>query len=56
MGVSSSDPSVYGCNYFNRSSAPEVEDKDIEEQAQIVADVGVLKISAVDYAACSHPI
>ena len=56
MGVSSSDPSVYGCNYFNRSSAPEVEDEDIEEQAQIVPDVRVLKISAVDYAACSHPI
>ena len=52
MGVSSSDPSVYGCNYFNRSSAPEVEDKDIEEQAQILADVRVLKNSAVDYA---HP-
>ena len=36
----------------DRSSAPEVEDKDIEEQAQIVADVRVSKNSAVDYA---HP-
>ena len=41
-----------GCNYSNRSSAPEVEDEGIKEQAQIVADVRVLKNSAVDYA---HP-
>ena len=52
MGVSSSDPSVHGCNYFNRSSVPEVEDEDIEEQAQILANVRALKMSAVDYA---HP-
>ena len=52
VGVSSSDPSVHGCNYFNRFSAPEVEDEDIEEQAQILANVRALKMSAVDYA---HP-
>ena len=33
VGVSCSDPSVHGCNYFNRFSASEVEDEDedIEE-------------------------
>jgi len=50
--VSASDPSVYGRNYFNRLSAPEVEVEDIEEQAQVLADVRALKKAAVDYA---HP-
>merc|ERR1712241_700579 len=54
MRVSTSDPSVYGRNYFNcLSSMSEVEgNEDIEEQAQILADVRALKKSAVDYA---HP-
>merc|ERR1712194_489829 len=50
--VSASDPSVYGCNYFNRLSAPEVEVEDIKEKAQVLADVRALKKAAVDYA---HP-
>merc|ERR1712161_141522 len=50
--VGASDPSVYGRNYFNRLSAPEVEVEDIEEQAQVLADVRALKKAAVDYA---HP-
>merc|ERR1712161_165469 len=50
--VSASDPSVYGRNYFNRLSASEVEVEDIEEQAQVLADVRALKKAAVDYA---HP-
>ena len=43
---------MYGRNYFNHISAPEVEEEDIEEQAQILADVRVLKKSAVDH---GHP-
>merc|ERR1711957_442943 len=50
--VVTSDPSVYGCNYFNRVSAPEVEDEDIEEHAFILAEAIALKKAAVDYA---HP-
>merc|ERR1712238_364452 len=50
--VVTSDPSVYGCNYFNRVSAPEVEVEDIEEQSEVLADVRALKKTAVDYA---HP-
>ena len=52
VGVSSSDPSMHGYNDFNHLFAPEVEDEDIEEQAQILANVRALKMSAVDYA---HP-
>merc|ERR1712238_538826 len=52
LGVSTSDPSVYGRNYFNRVSAPEVEDEDIEERAFILAEAIALKKAAVDYA---HP-
>merc|ERR1740139_2165538 len=51
-GVMTSDPSVYGRNYFNRLSAPEVEVDDIEEQSKVLADVRALKKAAVDYA---HP-
>jgi len=50
--VSTSDPSVYGRNYFSRFSTPEVEVEDIEEYAQVLADVRALKKAAVDYA---HP-
>jgi len=50
--VSTSDPSVYGRNYFNRLSAPEFEVEDIEEYAQVLADAKALKKAAVDYA---HP-
>merc|ERR1712238_573293 len=50
--VVTSDPSVSGRNYFNRVSAPEVEDEDMEEQAQVLADAKALKKAAVDYA---HP-
>merc|ERR1712238_510701 len=50
--VSTSDPSVYGRNYFNRLSAPEFEVEDIEEQAQVLVDVRALKKAAIDYA---HP-
>jgi len=52
VGVVASDPSVYGRNYFNRVSAPEVEDEDIEERAKILAEAVALKKAAVDYA---HP-
>merc|ERR1712019_125409 len=52
VGVVASDPSVYGRNYFNRVSAPEVEDADIEERAKILAEAVALKKAAVDYA---HP-
>merc|ERR1712085_225065 len=52
VGVITSDPSVYGRNYFNRVSAPEFEDEDVEEQGQVLADARALKKAAVDYA---HP-
>ena len=47
-----SDPTLYGRNYFDRASSPEVEDEDIEERALILSEVIALKKAAVDYA---HP-
>ena len=52
IGVVTSDPTVYGRNYFDRVSAPEVKDEDIEERVPILADAITLKKAAVDY---SHP-
>merc|ERR1712238_468419 len=51
-GVMTSDPSVYGCNYFNRVSVPEVEDEDVEEKAMILVEAIALKKAAIDYV---HP-
>merc|ERR1712161_61268 len=52
MGIMMLDCTVFGRNYFNRFSAPEVVYEDIEEQGQVLADVRALKKAAVDYA---HP-
>eukprot|EP00584_Thalassiosira_punctigera_P004318 CAMPEP_0172534832 /NCGR_PEP_ID=MMETSP1067-20121228/7057_1 /TAXON_ID=265564 ORGANISM="Thalassiosira punctigera, Strain Tpunct2005C2" /NCGR_SAMPLE_ID=MMETSP1067 /ASSEMBLY_ACC=CAM_ASM_000444 /LENGTH=970 /DNA_ID=CAMNT_0013319677 /DNA_START=43 /DNA_END=2955 /DNA_ORIENTATION=- len=53
VGVAATDATVYGRNYFNRLSAPEVEDvEDAEERALALADAAALKKSAVDY---MHP-
>eukprot|EP00978_Attheya_sp_CCMP212_P029379 scaffold104189_cov53-Attheya_sp.AAC.1 len=53
IGVTTSDPTSFGRNYFNRASAPEQEDsEEAEERAQIIADALVFKKLAVDYA---HP-
>ena len=48
--VSTSDPSVYGRNYFSQFSAPKVEVEDIEEYTQMCADVKALRKAAEDYA------
>jgi len=50
VGVSVSDATVFGRNYFNRYSAPETEDiEDAEEHACVLADAMALKKSAADY-------
>jgi len=53
VGVIATDATVFGRNYFNRSSAQEVEDVEhAEECARVLADALALKNSAVDY---MHP-
>jgi hypothetical protein len=53
MSVTTTDPTVFGRNYFTRPSAPEQEDlENDEELVQILADAASLKKFAVDYA---HP-
>jgi len=53
IGVKTTDPTLFGRNYFNRASAPETEDvEEANERAQILADALALKKSAVDY---MHP-
>jgi len=53
IGVKTTDATVYGRNYFNRPSAPEVESHDTSEiRAQIIADASGLKKYAVDH---MHP-
>jgi uncharacterized protein (UPF0261 family) len=50
VGVKSSDATLFGRNYFNRASAPEIEDaNEANERAQILADALALKKSAVAY-------
>eukprot|EP00569_Conticribra_weissflogii_P008792 CAMPEP_0171358514 /NCGR_PEP_ID=MMETSP0879-20121228/14_1 /TAXON_ID=67004 /ORGANISM="Thalassiosira weissflogii, Strain CCMP1336" /LENGTH=149 /DNA_ID=CAMNT_0011864583 /DNA_START=1 /DNA_END=446 /DNA_ORIENTATION=- len=48
VGVKTTDPALFGRNYFNRYSAPETED----ERAEILAEAAALKKSAVAY---MHP-
>eukprot|EP00550_Attheya_septentrionalis_P003921 CAMPEP_0198286838 /NCGR_PEP_ID=MMETSP1449-20131203/5803_1 /TAXON_ID=420275 /ORGANISM="Attheya septentrionalis, Strain CCMP2084" /LENGTH=224 /DNA_ID=CAMNT_0043984661 /DNA_START=65 /DNA_END=736 /DNA_ORIENTATION=+ len=44
VGVTSSDPTSFGRNYFNRASAPEQESvEEAEERAQILADALAFK-------------
>lgn len=53
VGVSSSNPTVFGRNYFGRPSAPEQEDaEEAEEKARVLADAASLKKLAIDY---MHP-
>lgn len=53
VGVKTTDPTVYGRNYFNRPSAPEVEShEEADERAQVLTDAAALKKLAADYA---HP-
>jgi len=53
IGVSTSDATACGRNYFNRYSAPEVEDEEFaEERARVLAEAAALKKSAADY---MHP-
>jgi len=51
--VAATDATVFGRNYFHRSSAPKVEDiEDAEERALVLAEAAALKKLAVDY---MHP-
>jgi hypothetical protein len=44
VGVSSTDGACFGRNYFNRYSAPEVEDEEVaDERAEILEDAAALK-------------
>jgi len=53
VGVSASDATLFGRNYFNRISAPETEDvEEADERARVVAEAAALKKSAVDF---MHP-
>jgi xylose isomerase len=50
IGVTATDATLFGRNYFNRPSAPDTEDaKEAEERARILAEAVSLKKSAVDY-------
>ena len=53
VGVTESGPTSFGRNYFNRYSAPEVEDVDeANERALILAEAAALKKQAIDF---MHP-
>mmetsp|Transcript_19044 Transcript_19044/g.38756 ORF Transcript_19044/g.38756 Transcript_19044/m.38756 type:complete len:436 (+) Transcript_19044:94-1401(+) len=53
VGVKTTDPTLFGRNYFNRYSAPETdEDEFADERAEILAEAAALKKSAVAY---MHP-
>jgi uncharacterized protein (UPF0212 family) len=53
IGVKTTDATLFGRNYFNRASAPDMEDaSDAIEAARVLADAAALKKSAVDY---MHP-
>jgi uncharacterized Rossmann fold enzyme len=53
VGVTNVDGAAFGRNYFNRASAPEVEDDDFaDERAEVLAEAAALKKLAVDY---MHP-
>jgi uncharacterized protein (UPF0261 family) len=53
VGVSVTDATVFGRNYFNRYSAPDMEDlEEANERAEILADALALKKSAANY---MHP-
>eukprot|EP00577_Skeletonema_sp_RCC1716_P026259 CAMPEP_0113390768 /NCGR_PEP_ID=MMETSP0013_2-20120614/10346_1 /TAXON_ID=2843 ORGANISM="Skeletonema costatum, Strain 1716" /NCGR_SAMPLE_ID=MMETSP0013_2 /ASSEMBLY_ACC=CAM_ASM_000158 /LENGTH=171 /DNA_ID=CAMNT_0000273953 /DNA_START=54 /DNA_END=565 /DNA_ORIENTATION=- /assembly_acc=CAM_ASM_000158 len=48
--VNTSDGAAFGRNYFNRASAPEVEDDEFaDERAEVLAEAAALKQLAVDY-------
>ena len=53
IGVKTTDATLFGRNYFNRASAPDMEDAaEAEEHARILAEAKALKQAAVDY---MHP-
>jgi len=53
VGVTNVDGAAFGRNYFNRASAPEVEDDEFaDERAEVLAEAAALKKLAVDY---MHP-
>jgi hypothetical protein len=53
VGVTTSDASLFGRNYCNRYSAPEIEDVEFtNERDSVLAKVAALKKLAIDY---MHP-
>jgi len=53
LGVTSSDPTLFGRNYFNRPSAPDTDDYEFaNERAQVLTEAANLKKLAADY---MHP-
>merc|ERR1719491_2459868 len=53
VGVSASDTTLFGRNYFNRASAPETEENEFaDERAAIMEEAAALKKLAADY---MHP-
>ena len=53
VGVKTTDSTVFGRNYFNRYSAPEIEDVEVAaERARVLAEAAALKKAVVDY---THP-
>merc|ERR1712007_65780 len=53
VGVTNVDGAAFGRNYFNRASAPEVEDDEFaDERAEVLAEAATLKKLAVDH---MHP-
>eukprot|EP01083_Nonionella_stella_P240491 840661_1 len=50
IGVTATDSTVYGRNYFNRASAPNTEDaEEADERAHVLSEAAALKKSAMDY-------
>jgi hypothetical protein len=50
VGVKAADGACFGRNYFNRYSAPETEDDEfVDERAEIMEEMAVLKKLAADY-------
>ena len=57
IGVETTDATLFGRNYFNRASAPEQEDREIdEERTRVLAEAASLKKSAVDYLHPEKPV
>eukprot|EP00568_Trieres_chinensis_P018109 CAMPEP_0183329386 /NCGR_PEP_ID=MMETSP0160_2-20130417/84767_1 /TAXON_ID=2839 ORGANISM="Odontella Sinensis, Strain Grunow 1884" /NCGR_SAMPLE_ID=MMETSP0160_2 /ASSEMBLY_ACC=CAM_ASM_000250 /LENGTH=528 /DNA_ID=CAMNT_0025497577 /DNA_START=57 /DNA_END=1643 /DNA_ORIENTATION=+ len=57
LGVSTSDPTCFGRDYFDRPSAPEREDEETADEAEdVMDDVAMLKRAAYDYLHPEAPV